>query len=307
MQVRMQGFLHSTLYWAVRLVVRPLLGPPVPIAIQRAGLKALGLIMFSAKGVRRTTKRMAGVTVDWVEPTAGSVDRVLIYLHGGAYVIGSPDSHRAITTHLACEAQAAVAALDYRLAPEHPYPAALDDVLAVYAELLKEFGAGQIALVGDSAGGNLALISALALRDRNMDLPAAIALISPWVDMTGSGDSIRTRAKRDPMLRVNWMDQASRLFGGNLAPDDPRLSPLFADLHGLPPMLIQVGSEEILYDDAVRLSARATQAGVDSKLKIWDEQWHVFQLHAGLLEVANRALAEIAAFVIERCTAAQRN
>ncbi|MGQ0619611.1 MAG: alpha/beta hydrolase [Panacagrimonas sp.] len=293
----MQALLHSTLCWAVRLLVKPLLGPPVPIAVQRAGLKAIGLIMLSAKGVRRTARRIAGVAVDWVEPEAGAAKRVLLYLHGGAYVIGSPDSHRAITTHLAREARAVVVAVDYRLAPEHPYPAALDDVLSVYAELQKEFGAGRIAFVGDSAGGNLALISALALRDRTIDLPAAIALISPWVDMTGSGESIRSRAHRDPMLRASWIGQAARLFGGDLAPDDPRLSPLFAELRGLPPLLIQVGSEEILYDDAIRLSARADAAGVEATLKVWETQWHVFQLHAGLLDASNRALAEIAGFV----------
>lgn len=293
----MQRNLQSTLYWAVRLLVKPLLGPPVPIAAQRAGLKAVGVIMLSARGVRRTARRIAGVAVDWVEAEAGSAKRVVIYLHGGAYLIGSPDSHRAITTHLAREAEAVVVAIDYRLAPEHPYPAALDDVLAVYAELLKEYGAGQIALVGDSAGGNLALISAIALRDRGVSVPAAMALISPWVDMTGSGDSIRSRAQRDPMLRSSWIAQAAAAFGGEMAHDDPRLSPLFADLHALPPMLIQVGTEEILYDDAIRLHARAVQAGVESTLRIWERQWHVFQLHAGVLEVSNRALAEIAVFL----------
>lgn len=297
----MQKILHALLRTAVRLLVKPLLGPPVPISVQRAGLKTIGLIMLSARGVRRSRKMIAGVPVDWVEPPQkDAASQVLIYLHGGAYVIGSPESHRAITTHLAREASAVVVAVDYRLAPEHPYPAALEDVMAVYAELVKEYGADRIALIGDSAGGNLALISAIALRDRGRPLPAALALIAPWVDMTASGESIRLRAARDPMLRTSWTTQAAALYGGPLARDDPRLSPLFAGLQGLPPLLIHVGSEEILHDDALRLHDRALQAGLDSTLKVWQGQWHVFQLHAGLLEVADQSLAEIASFIKER-------
>lgn len=293
----MQALLHTTLYWAVRLLVKPLLGPPVPIALQRAGLAAVGIILRSAAGVSREPRRLGGVRVDWIQPEDQITDRVLIYLHGGAYVIGSPDSHRAITTHLARDAEAVVVAVDYRLAPEHPYPAALDDVIAVYAELLRSYRPEQISLIGDSAGANLALVTAIALRDRGLPLPDSIALIAPWVDMTGSGDSIRRRAARDPMLRASWIAAAASHLGGSIAPADPRLSPLFADLSSLPRMLIHVGSEEILFDDAQRLHARATAAGVPTTLKVWEGQWHVFQLHAGVLDIADQALAELAAFV----------
>lgn len=293
----MQALLHSSLYWAVRLLVKPLLGPPVPIALQRAGLAAIGIILRSAAGVSREFRKLGGVRADWVQPDDRIPDRVLIYLHGGAYVIGSPHSHRAITTHLARDAQAVVVAVDYRLAPEHPYPAALDDVLAVYTELLRSYRPEQISLVGDSAGANLALVTAIALRDRGLPLPDSIALIAPWVDMTGSGDSIRRRASRDPMLRASWIASAASHLGGNIAHADPRLSPLFADLRGLPRLLIHVGSEEILFDDSQRLHARATAAGIPVTLKVWEGQWHVFQLHAGVLAIADQALAELAAFV----------
>lgn len=300
----MQALLRSSLYWAVRLLVKPLLGPPVPIKLQRVALSVVGVIMRSAAGVSREPRIMDGVPVEWVEQTDRPADRILIYLHGGAYVIGSPQSHRAITTHLARDAAAVVVAVDYRLAPEHPYPAALDDAVTVYRALLRSYRPEQIALVGDSAGANLALITAIALRDRGLPLPGSIALIAPWVDMSGSGASIRGRAARDPMLRQGWIAAAAAQFGGPIAPDDPRLSPLFADLQGLPRMLIHVGSEEILYDDARRLHERARTAGVPVTLKVWEGQWHVFQLHAGVLSIADQSLAEIASFVREPVPAA---
>jgi acetyl esterase/lipase len=292
----MQKWLHAVLGSALRYLVKPLLGPPWPVPVQRAWITGVTRLMLSARGVQRRRAGCGGIPAEWLVPRQPDAFAIL-FLHGGAYVLGSARTHRSITTHLARAANATVVAVDYRLAPEHPYPAALDDALAAYGALVQQFGPGRVAIAGDSAGGGLTMATALAIRDRGLPPPHALAVIAPWVDLTASGESMQSRAARDPMLRIGWTRQAAGCYAGALAHDDPRLSPLFADLHDLPPLLIQVGSEEILYSDAERLDERARAAGVAVNFRPYAGQWHVFHLHAGVLDVSDRAIQEIADFL----------
>jgi acetyl esterase/lipase len=224
--------------------------------------------------------------------------RAVIYLHGGGYCVGSPFSHRALAARIAQSAGATCFVPDYRLAPEYPFPAARDDALEAYRALLQQdFKPGQIAFAGDSAGGGLSIATALAVRDAGLPMPAALVLISPWTDLTLTGESGRTHAFRDPMLTFSVAELWSRLYTGTHPANHPGCSPLFADLRGLPPTLIQVGSEEILLDDSRRFAACAREAGADIQLHLYERMWHVFQVHAPLLHQSNVALAQIGTFL----------
>jgi acetyl esterase/lipase len=244
---------------------------------------------------------VGGVPADRVEHETATGDRAVIYLHGGGYVVGSPRVQGAIAAHLARASGATVYALDYRLAPENPFPAALDDSRAAYEWLLQR-GAdpGRVALAGDSAGGGLALATAAAARDAGTPMPGALVLISPWVDLTLSGETIHSKARDDAMLTRAWLTQCAEGYLDGASPDDPMASPLFADLGGLPPTLIQVGTREILLSDAVRLAERAAAAGVDVRLRRHDGLGHAFQLHAGALRASDRAIVEAAEFLERR-------
>ena len=239
-----------------------------------------------------------GVPSDFLEPDEVAPGRVILYLHGGAYVICSPTTHRGLTGRVACTARAHVLAIDYRLAPEHPFPAALEDALASYHWLLeKGYAPEHIAIGGDSAGGGLTLATALSLRDNHEPLPAALFLISPWTDLTFSGDSIRARAHRDPILSDNGDGWLINAYAGASPLTHPYISPVFADPRGLPPTLIQVGSEEILYDDSSRLEAKMNTAGVANRFEVWDGMWHVFHAFAPYVPEANQAINRIGAFL----------
>jgi acetyl esterase/lipase len=199
---------------------------------------------------------------------------VVLYLHGGGYVIGSPRSHRHLAAAVAAAGQASALLLDYRRAPAHPSPAAVDDATAAYRWLLDQgIAPGHIVIGGDSAGGGLTVATLLALRDARLPLPAGGVCISPWVDLTFSGASYRTRAAVDPIVTRPGIDEMARAYFGATSARAPLASPLFADLRGLPPLLIHVGSDEVLLDDAVQLADRAKAAGVDATLECPDPEW----------------------------------
>jgi monoterpene epsilon-lactone hydrolase len=277
------------------------LSPRVPVRVQRV-LVAAALQPFpSARGVVRNRRTMAGVPLECLRRKGRKPEHTILFLHGGGYCVGSPAAYRAITTRLARLSGAEIIVPDYRLAPEHPHPAALDDAVRVYRGLLDEGRApARLIVAGDSAGGGLSLALALELRARDLPLPAALATISPWVDLALRGDSIVSRAARDPLLSQAAIAHWSALYrgrpGGTLAADAPACSPLYADLRGLPPLLIQVGSEEILHDDALRLAAAARAAGVTVTLREFAGLWHDFHLQAGVLADADAALAELVAY-----------
>jgi acetyl esterase/lipase len=224
----------------------------------------------------------------------------VLYLHGGGYCIGSPYSYRVLTGAIAKRVGIPVYVPDYRLAPEHPHPAALEDALAAYRWLIDDGYLPQcIAVVGDSAGGGLTLALCLALRNEHERLPAAIGLLSPWVDLACRGETFEKLADRDPLLSPEGLRRWARAYLGDLPPDHPLCSPLYAALSGLPPTLIQVGSEEIVLSDSTRLAERARQAGVDVRLHQYDGMWHDFQLQVGVLRETDAAIKEIGAFVKE--------
>jgi epsilon-lactone hydrolase len=242
-----------------------------------------------------------GVLCERIVPYAAPYDRYLLYLHGGGFIAGSPAVYRHLAWRIARAAGAQVLSPDYRLAPEHPFPAALDDALAAYGWLLAEgVEPHQIAVVGDSAGGGLAFSLVLRLRDENRPLPAAVAALSPWTDLALTGMSLHRNAKSDPMLDVTELPGVARSYLAGVDPRHPWASPLYGDFAGLPPALIQVGSDEILHDDAARLAARLDAAGGVAKLEIWPRMPHVWHLFAPMLPEAQRAIGRIGRFLREQ-------
>lgn len=232
-------------------------------------------------------------------PENASDDRVVLYLHGGGYALNSSNTHKDLAWRLGAACQARVLVPDYRLAPEHPFPAAVEDALTTYRWLLAQgILPENVVLVGDSAGGGLVMAAAVSLRDAGDPLPAALVCISPWSDLTLSGQSIDTHEEQDPILsreRLQWFVDLYLPDGQD--PRQPLASPLFADLSGLPPTLIQVGTAEVLLDDAKMLAAAAEQAGVAVTLKIWDEMFHVWHSMAAVVPESQQAVDEIGAFV----------
>lgn len=280
----------------VRLGLRPVFSPRVPLLVQRSYIALAANAFPRASGVRDVEHYLGGVLSRRLIPESAPTGTAVMYLHGGGYVLGSPGTHAGLVSHLARAAGCECFVVDYRLAPEHPAPAALDDAVEAWAALTRSHPA--VALAGDSAGGGLALATAIAARDRGLPAPRALALISPWVDLTLSGLSMTTHATRDPMLSRAWLAYAARQYAGSeLA--DARVSPLFAELGGLPQTRIDTGSEEVLLSDAARLETRLREAGVPVQKQVWDGLWHDFQLHAGLLPEADRCILGLGAFLGE--------
>lgn len=281
---------------ALQNSIKPLLSPHTSIKTQRL-LTDIGLRMnLLPLGTHITPVDIDGLNAEWIaNKHHNSTDTIILYLHGGAYNIGSTKSHRNLTSHLAKASEATILLLDYRLAPEHPYPAALTDAVKAYKWLI-DCGhlAEDIVIVGDSAGGGLAVATALSLKDEGLQMPRALGLISPWADMTMSGESVKSKADLDPMIRKDWLDAMINNYATDLPPDSPLCSPIYADLEGLPPVYIQVGSDEILLDDAVRLAQRIESSGGRVNLDVWEDMWHVWHFQAGLIPEANKAIEEMA-------------
>jgi monoterpene epsilon-lactone hydrolase len=254
------------------------------------------------RGVTVRIVQAGGVHAEWIEPAGLSLDKVILYLHGGGYCICSLDTHRGLASRLALASQASLLIIDYRLAPENPFPAALEDALSAYRWLLaQKIPARKIAIGGDSAGGGLTLATTLRLRDTCQPLPGALFLLSPWTDLTFSGESVKTRKGIDPIFGNggNTPGFAPAYLGGQ-DPYNPLISPLFADLKGLPPTLIHVGSDEILLDDSVRLDEKLRASGVIAHLEVWEGMWHVFQIFAPYLPEAQQAISRIGNFISEQ-------
>lgn len=271
---------------------------PNAIAELRAVMeRSLGLLPPDPRSLREPAQ-VSGLDAAWFHPPAPNGDNVILYLHGGAYFMGSVNTHASLTSRLACAAGMRVLAIDYRLAPEHRFPAQLEDAVSAYRWLLEQgHQPDSIAFAGDSAGGGLALSTLCEVRDLGLPLPACGAAISPWTDLEGLGDSMRTHGERDPMLSPQDIGPFSRIFLGHANPRDPRAAPLHADLAGLPPLLIQVGTEEILLDDAIRFAAKAESHGVRVLLEVADDMFHVWHLFASLLPEGQSAIERMAAFV----------
>ena len=243
-----------------------------------------------------------GVAAEWVMAGQADPDQRLLYLHGGGYVICNPDTHRELAGRISTAAGVAVLVLDYRLAPEHPYPAALNDALTAL-KWLYDYGphdmgpAQKTFIAGDSAGGGLTLAALIAARDARMRLPDRAVTLSAWTDLACTGATIRTRADSDPMISEALLRRLAREYLQGQAAPQPLVSPLYADFHGLPPLLMQVGDAEVLLDDTTRVAEKAKAAGVDVTLEVYPEMIHIFQYFAAVLPKGQHAINQIGAFI----------
>jgi len=242
-----------------------------------------------------------GVDAEWLSGPGARADYVVLYLHGGGYVLGSVNSHRDMIARLSSAATARALALNYRLAPEHPFPAAVDDAVSAYRFVLAQgITPGHIAIAGDSAGGGLTAATLLAIRDQKLPLPAAGVLLSPWVDLEGIGESMNGGISDDPMVSKDLIAAMAPAYLNGASPRTPLAAPLYADLRGLPPLLIQVGRRERLLDDSTRLAQRARRAGVDTTLEVWPGMIHVWQIFASELEEGREAVERIGEYLRKR-------
>lgn len=235
---------------------------------------------------------------EWVLAPAARSGFVVLYLHGGGYVMGSPRSHRHLAGAIGAAAQASVLLVDYRLAPEHPFPAALDDAVAAYRWLIEQgIESSRIAIAGDSAGGGLAIATSIAARAEGLAMPAACVCLSPWTDLARTGGSIKAKSASDPLVRAGDLERFAGLYLGAASAEEPLASPLYADLSGLPPTLVQVASGEILLDDATRLAMRGDAAGVKIELEVWNDMIHVWHWFAPRLGEGREAIEKVGAFI----------
>jgi len=262
----------------------------------RDAYDGLGALLPAVDGIPVEGIDAGGVPAEWIGRGDGPV---VVYVHGGGYCIGSLTSHRPMLTHLAAATGGRVLAVDYGLAPERPFPAALDDACTAYRWALGSgIEAARIVIAGDSAGGGLTLATLMALRDAGNPLPAAGVCLSPWADLTQSGATIAEKAAVDPMVHAEDLDRWAAAYAGNgVDTSDPRLSPVFGDLTGLPPLLVEVGTAEVLLDDARRVADRARAAGVDVTLVEGEDLIHVWHFFAGAVPEADEGIARVGAFV----------
>ena len=296
-----EGWFERLVAAVLRAVLRATLRPTFragrPIPEQRRRLELITRLTLPARGVVYSAASCGGVPGEFVRargvaPGSGAI----LYLHGGAYCVGSHVTHRSVTSHLARRTVANIFVADYRLAPEHPCPVAIDDALAAYRGLREQgWAPRQIAFVGDSAGGGLTLATALKLRELGEPLPAALVVFSPWVDL-GHPDR-GTPPPGEIMISLPWVQECARLYLAGRDACDPLASPIHGDLLGLPPTLIQVGQDEILLQDSRRLHAALVAANVPAQLEVYPRRWHVFQANAGVLADADRALESVAGFL----------
>ena len=239
-----------------------------------------------------------GVPGELVTADRSSDEAVTLYLHGGGYVIGSPLTHRELARRLSVETGGSILVIDYRLAPEYPFPAAVEDSVSAYSWLLdRGLEPSSLSIAGDSAGGGLAVATLVSLKDQGIPLPSCGVALSPWVDMEVIGESMSTRADVDPMIQRDGLITMAQTYLNGADPRSPLAAPIYADLTGLPPLLIQVGTRETLYDDAIRLACRAVEAGLRVSFEPWKEMIHVWHLFAPLLDEGQQAIERIGEFI----------
>jgi len=291
-------------------------GAPAPLAEQRASFDVLvesvvGHPIPLPEGTHVESVDVDGLPAAWICPADADPERVVLYFHGGAYILGSLTSHRGLVARLSAAAGVCGLLLDYRLAPEHVFPAALDDALTAYRWLLAHGKRPEhLVLAGDSAGGglSLALLQVLrdqrlpmpagaVLRDQRLPMPAGAVLLSPWTDLAGTVASRTTRDAVDPIFSGKTINFLAHFYAGTAEMSNPLLSPLYADLHGFPPLLIEVGNDEVLPDDALQLAERAQAAQVPVELTMWDNLWHVFQHFAAVVPEGQHSLEHMGKFI----------
>ena len=285
---------------ALRTMVKPALSPKVPIVWQRRWLAQLARLMRASGQTSLEGGTAGGVKGEWLHPRRSGdaaastiAPATILYLHGGGYCVGSPRTHRALTSRLARAAGLPVFVAEYRLAPEHAFPCALDDAVAACRSLMQR---GPVVIAGDSAGAGLALATALCLRQREIGAAAALVLFSPWADLTLSAITDEA-ARKEAMLSAAWLGDCARYYLAGESAATPLASPVFAELRGLPPTFIQSGADELLCSDALRIADALVAAGVTACCEVVPGQWHTFQLCAGILPGANAAIERAARFI----------
>ena len=276
--------------------------PFYPISYQRYTMSRVApRFMPTPKDVERQKVTLDGIKAEWLIPRGADETRVLLYFHGGAFVVGSIDSHWKMAARIASIAGCGALVVDYRLAPEHPFPAALDDAAGAYKWLIEAgYDPGKIVIAGDSAGGCLTAAVLIALRDSGQPMPAGAMMLSPAVDLAMTGETMKTLAKVDPMIKKSWGDKCINMYLRTTDPKNPVASPLYADLRDLPPILIQVGTREILLDDARRFAERAREFGVDVELEVWDGMFHVWQYQCPITPESRDAVKNLGKFCREK-------
>ena len=286
--------------WLTGRYIKKLNIREAPVPKMRERLDFVGRLGRPAKGVAVEKSELAGLHAEWYRPPNVSTGRVFLYLHGGAYALGSCDSHRALATRIASAANIDTVLPEYRLAPEHPFPAGLQDCVAAYRALLDSgYAADDIVIGGDSAGGGLTMATMLQLRHDGVSLPRAAVLLSPFLDVTASGESMTTRAEHDPWFEPENISVVIGHYCPNEDPRNPLLSPVFANVAGLPPTLIHVGDDEILLSDSTRIADKLRAAGIDVELEDFPELWHVFHLFVGKMPESRQAIDKIGRFIRE--------
>ncbi len=260
-----------------------------------------GKLLVTAFGVHVQSGEINGLYVEWLTPKERMDGKLMLYLHGGGYVVGGCDMHRQMVSHIARAGRIRTLLPEYRLAPEHKFPAAIDDAVAIYKSIL-DMGikAEDIVFAGDSAGGGLAVATMLALRDAADPMPAAAVLLSPFLDVTGSGNSMQARAAQDPWFRPEDLEFIAEQYCDSHQRRFPRVSPVFANVEGLPPLFIQVGDDEILLSDSERIADECIAAGIDVDLEVWPEMWHVFQMFVRKMPESQRAIRKMGAYIQSR-------
>ena len=272
--------------------------PDYDVAQSRARFEKTAVFLGGAPDAKCEKVDAGGVPAEWVMAPGCDTGRAILYLHGGGYAIGSLNTHRRLAYDISAASAARVLLIDYRLAPEHPFPAAIDDAAAAWRWLLQQgFAANRLAIAGDSAGGGLTIATLVNLRDKKLGLPACAVAISPWVDLEGLGNSLTTRSAQDPMVQKDGLLWMAKMYLNGKDPKTPLAAPLHADLKGLPPTLVQVGTAETLLDDAIRIAEKMHAAGVDARLAIWPNQLHVFPLFAPILSEGRDGCIEIGTFI----------
>lgn len=264
----------------------------------RSGMEGLTKLARLPSKTRVEKITLNSISAEWICAKDAREDMVVLYLHGGGYNVGSPNTHRELAANISMASGAKILLPDYRLAPEHPFPSALEDATSAYRWLLDTGLTGKnIAIVGDSAGGGLSIATSISLRDTGEPLPASTVCLSPWTDLEMSGNSIKTHAEIDPMLNLKFLKIMASNYIGDADPRSPLISPIHADLKGISPLLIHVGSDEMLLDDSTRIAEKAKNAGIDITLKIYDQMWHVWHLNARLMPEAKNAIEELGSFI----------
>lgn len=271
---------------------------PEDLARQRAGQDILGRLAAPMVGMCWEPFQLDGMKAAWVRPEWGhDRSQIILYCHGGGYTSGNLGYSRPLASKLSHVSGRETLCFEYRLAPEHPYPAAVEDAVRVWDYLMYQgYGARDITVAGDSAGGNLALVLLLRLKAEGRQLPSRLVLMSPWTDMTASGESYTQRRELDPTITMEYIRAVRTAYAGGADWSDPMLSPLFGDLEGFPPTLIQVGGNELLYSDSERLMERLQAAGVLCRMEEWKEMWHVFQMLP--IKKAAEAMEHIGRFLL---------